>query len=317
MSSPDQFESSDDEIEFDIDVVENDEGEPEVDLADEDAEPESEQEQEPEPKAEAEESEQQKPHRNRAKERIAELSRRAAEAEHRAAEAERKASQYEQRMAAANVAQVEQAETALKSELAYARKELIEAKALGDYEKEAEATAKMAELSATMAQVRMYREANPAREERQAERAVPSQPIVEPRTASWINENSWFNPQSPDYDAEMAVDAQAYARKLEIRLTREGRQNEIGSAEYFAVIDDYVREQNPEVFEDAPPPQKKRMPSMSAGRDVAPVARQTAPVQPAPKKNSVRLTADQRDMAERMFPNLQPQQAWTKYARHQ
>lgn len=316
MSSPDQFESPDDELEFDIDVVENDEGEPEVDLADEDAEPEAEQEQEPEPEPEAEEPEQQKPHRNRAKERIAELSRRAAEAEQRAAEAERRAQQYEERVAAANVAQFEQAETALKSELAFARRELVEAKALGDYEKEAEITAKMAELSATMAQVKMYRETNPPREAKQAA-PVPSQPVVDPRTASWINENSWFNPQSNEYDPEMAVDAQAYARKLEIRLQREGRQNEIGSEEYFSVINDYVREQYPDAFDDVPAPPKKRMPTMAAGRDVAPVARQTAPVQPAPKKNSVRLSSDQRDMAERMFPNLPPQQAWTKYARYQ
>ena len=318
MSNPTEFESPDDELEFDIDVEQNDEGNPEVELADEDAEPEAEQEQEPQPEPEAEEPEAAKPHRNRAKERIAELSRRAAEAEHRAAEAERRAREYEERMEAASVAQVEQAETALKSEIAMARRELVEAKALGDYEREAEATARIAELSASMAQVRMYREsAKPvSRQEMQQQSPVPSQPVVEPKTASWINQNSWFNPQSPDYDPEMAVDTQAYARKLEIRLQREGRQNEIGSDEYFAVIDEYVRQQYPDAFDDAPPPPKKRMPSMSAGRDVAPVARQTAPVQPAPKKSSVRLTADQREMAERMFPNATPQEAWTKYARY-
>lgn len=319
MSEPTDFENPDEEIEFDIDgneeaeEVETEDSVEEV-ADDEAAEGDSEPESEPEA---AEESP--APRRNRAKERIAELARRAAEAEQRAAIYERQVYEYEHRLSASNIAQVEQAEVALKSELAIAKKELIEAKSLGDYEKEVDATERMAKLQADLSTVNNYK-ANVARQLQQA----PQQPLqqapqarVEPRTAAWVEQNTWFNPQAPDYDADMAIDTQAFARKLEIRLQREGRANEVGSAEYFEVIDEYVRHNYPDAFDDAPAQPKRRMPAMKASRDVAPVGRQSAPMQSKPKSGSkVRLSGEQREMAERMRPDLPAQKAWAEYARY-
>jgi hypothetical protein len=311
------FENPDEEIEFDIDATE-DSNEVEIEETADDEAPEAEPESDPEPQHEEAEEAPEQPRRNRAKERIAELSRRAAEAEHRASEAERRARDYEERLSASNVAQVEQAEVALKSELAVARRELVEAKSLGDYEREAEATARMAKLSADLSNVEAYR-ANVTRQKPPERPQEPQQPQarIEPRTAAWIESNSWFNPQSSDYDAEMAAEAQHYARKLEIRLQKEGRGKEIGSQEYFAVIDEHIRSEYSDMFDDAPVQPKRKMPNMTASKDVAPVGRQSAPVQPAAKKgNKVRLSGEQREMAERMRPDLPPQQAWANYARY-
>lgn len=318
MADPTNFESPDEEIEFDIDVAENDEGNPEVDVADEAPEPDAEPEEKPAPEPEPEADEDApKPARNRAKERIAELARRAAEAEAKAAQYENAIRQYQQQLTTSGIQQVEQAELALKSELAVAKRELIEAKALGDYEKEAEATIRISKLNSDLSTVEVYK-ANAMRQVQQQPQQQAPQPQqgvqIDPRTAAWVEQNSWFNPKSPDYDAEMAAEAQHTARKLEVQLQREGKAHMIGSAEYFAVIDEHVRTQYPEMF-DAPAP-KRKMPAMSAGKDVAPVGRQTAAVQPAPKKSTVRLTADERDIAERTFPGIPPQQAWAKYARY-
>jgi hypothetical protein len=314
------FENPDEEIEFDIEngseEAEEVETEDNVEEAADDEAAEGEAEPEPEPEA-AEESP--APRRNRAKERIAELARRAAEAEQRAAAYERQVYEYEQRLSASNVAQVEQAEVALKSELAIAKKELIEAKSLGDYEKEVDATERMAKLQADLSTVQNYK-ANVARQVQQTPQQAPQQAPqarVEPRTAAWVEQNTWFNPQSADYDPDMAIDTQAFARKLEIRLQREGRANEVGSAEYFDVIDEYVRQNYPDAFDDAPAQPTRRMPAMKASRDVAPVGRQSAPMQSKPKAgNKVRLSGEQREMAERMRPDLPPQKAWAEYARY-
>lgn len=56
----------------------------------------------------------------------------------------------------------------------------------------------------------------------------------------WADMNPWFNPQSNDYDEELAEQAQLYADVLDARLYRSGRQNEIMSREYFETIDNYV-----------------------------------------------------------------------------
>ncbi len=313
---PDEIQP-DDEREFDIDPKpegETPEGDVEIDVDGEDEadpEPEVAKEPEPEPKQEDEP----KP-RRRADERVAALARRVAEAEARALEAERRAAEREQQLAESQSVNVGAMENALKSELQGVKRELIEAKTLGDYAAEVEATAKLTKLSADLSAIEAYKASQRQPEQRQQEQkpaATPQAPQTAPETAAWLTANTWFTPGNDDYDEEMAIDAKAFAQKLEARLKREGKANEIGSREYFTLIDEHISQLYPD--EVAPKP-KSGMPAMKADKTVAPVARQSAPAQQPKKAGVIRLSSEQRSMAERINPHLPAKEAWAVYARN-
>lgn len=307
------FENPDEEREFEVGAPEDADPEIEVVADDED---------EAEPVVAAEEPEQ-KPaeedeppkRRNRLQERVTELARRAAEAEARAEAAERARAQYEERLNEGNAAQVGALENALKAELSATKRELIDAKTIGDYEKEVEATAKLSKLSADLSAIEAFKAGAPRQPERQEQRQQ-EQPKVAPETSAWLAANTWFSPQAPDYDEELAAEAQGFARKLEIKLKREGKADQIGSREYFALVDEHMAKTYPDVFDDPTPQPTRKMPAMSGKSNVAPVGRQTAPAQQPKKSTKVLLTADEKRLAEAISPNLPREQAWTLYARN-
>jgi hypothetical protein len=227
---------------------------------------------------------------------------------------------YEQQLAAERVAQVGQMENALKAELTSAKRELIDAKTTGDYTAEVEATTKIAKLTADLSAVEAYRAQAPRQQqpaEQPRQQAAAPQAQVAPDTAAWIAGNSWFVPNSPDYDEELAAEAQHFARKMEIRLRRENKADQIGSREYFAIIDEHMRSEFPDAFEDAPRANAKaKTPPMRSDNSVAPVARQTAPLQPKQKTGKiVKLSSEQKQFAEQMRPNLPREKAWAEYAK--
>lgn len=308
MIGPDDIEN-DEEREFDIDIG-GDTEEVEVDVAEPTDEAEPTAEAEPEAEAPAEEPKR----RGRLDERLAALARRAAEAEARAEAAERQRGEYEQRLTTAESSQFAQMESAISAELATAKRELVDAKTLGDYSAEADATAKMAKLAADLSAVQAYRATpqQPRQEQRQQREATPQ----ERSTQAWVATNTWFNPKSADHDEELAAEAQHFARKLEIKLKREGKSSAIGDADYFAAIDAHMAKEFPDFFDEPPVAATRKTPNMKAGTDVAPVGRQGSPLQPAKKSNIVKLSAAERQMAEAISPHLPAQQAWATYARN-
>ena len=313
------FEGPDEEIEFDLESEGGDEREFEVEapadedaVADEDAEPAAEVEAaEPEAQPEAP-----KP-KFRANQRISELARQNAEKEQRLAELERQLRERDELLAAERTAQFKAVETGLNSELAAARRKLADAHTLGDGEAIAAATEEVARLASDLSTVRAYNTAPqrvaPQQEQRQ-QQVQPAQ--IDPRTKAWVDSNPWFVPSNPDYDPELAVEAQAFAKKLEIRAQREGNAAFIGSDEYFNQINEHMARTYPDLFELEEAPAQKKVPPMASRQTVAPVQRQAAAMQQPKKSGVVKLTREQREFAEMMAPNLPPQQAWAQYARH-
>jgi hypothetical protein len=315
------FEGPDDEIEFEVGEEGGEEREFEIevkdeegDVADEDAPAadlaEPEKPQAPEPEARP---------KFRADARVQAALQRAAEAE---AERDRERAEKDtlrQQLAERERGEYRAVETGLVGELSAAKRKLADAHAIGDYEAVAEQTAEVGRLSADLQAVKSYTTQRGAEQPKQAEqpqRQEPQQARVEPRTQAWISESPWFVPGTPEYDPELAVEAQAFAKKLEIRSQREGKQGYIGSDEYFNQINAHMAKTYPDVFEYEAPPAAKKVPTMRADKNVAPVQRQDAAMQPKQKGNIVRLSAEQRDMAERMFPAIDAKQAWATYARH-
>jgi hypothetical protein len=148
----------------------------------------------------------------------------------------------------------------------------------------------------------------PRQAERPVERPAPAPAPVEqprqvdPRTSDWVGRNTWFNPAAADYDPEMRTYAESVGTQINLRLARNGKQNEIGGPGYWMEIDRHMRTEFPDAFEDVAPTQRA-VPPMSRDATVAPVNRGGAPAAGAPSSRTVRLTAEERSFAHQMARN--------------
>ncbi len=123
---------------------------------------------------------------------------------------------------------------------------LVEAKENGDTKAEIEAQQRMVEAQTnktefTKARVQVKNEAENLKSrvatEAQQTRAAPAASSNMAHKAAWQARNEWFGD-----DAEMTSDVEAYATKMNQNLIANGRQDLIGSAEYYQAIDKYVDE---------------------------------------------------------------------------
>jgi len=291
-----------------IEVTEDDLGENLADFEEpeQEEEPEREEEEQAEPEAEdaeqEEEEEEVKPKRRRSSEnRIAELARRAAEAERRAQEAEARVRQESELRQQSDVAMMTHYEQRLKRDADYVKSQLQDAISIGDTEQQVDLQSRLFQLQSELSGVDGWKQqqqaaaVQPAQEPPQNEQRQVS---LEPRTAQWIQRNTWFQPKSPEFDPEMHEEATLYAKKIERRLRADGREDEIGSADYFKQIDQHIRTEFADAFDDVKPV-KKAAPPMRRDGNVAAVNR-TAPDGSSVKSKVVRLTGDQRRIAHNM-----------------
>jgi hypothetical protein len=295
----------------DIEITEDDLGENLDDFEDAGQEEEPEQEEaeeaEPETDEDQEEEEEVKPKRRRSSEnRIAELARRAAEAERRAQEAEARVAQEADLRQQSDVAMMTHYEQRLRMSADTVKAQLQDAISIGDSEQQVELQSKLYQLQSELAGVDGWKQQQAAVQKQAAEQPKVETPpqneqrqvSLEPRTAQWIQRNTWFQPQSPEFDPEMHEEATLYAKRIERRLRADGREDEIGSADYFKQIDQHIRTEFADAFDDVKPV-KKAAPPMRRDGNVAAVSR-SAPDGSSVKSKVVRLTGDQRRIAHNM-----------------
>jgi len=284
-----------------IEITEDDLGESLEDYEQQE-EPEEEQ---PEEVVEQEEPvEEEAPKRRRSPEkRISELSRKAAEAEQRAQAAEARLMKEAQLREQSEQAMMTHYRNNLSVTAMDLKQKLADARSMMDNERIDDLQYQFNKTMNDLEAVTNWEREQQNKAARPAQPAAPAAPqqqqiSLEPRTASWIQKNSWFQPKSEDFDPEMHEEATLYARRVERRFRSEGRDDEIGSVDYFTEIDRHMRREFPDAFSAQSAPSKKA-PQMGRDSNVAPVQR-TAPGQPAKSLKTVRLTADQRRMAHQM-----------------
>lgn len=295
----------------DIEITEDDLGESLADYASKE-EPEEELEEEeveeqPEEEPEEEEvAEEEAPKRKRSPDRrIAELARKAAEAERRAQEAEARVQQAEQHRRQSDMAMMTHYEQRLHGQAQSIKQQLIDAHSIGDSERIVELQGEYYKLQSDLNSIETWKaqqELNAPQPKQVVDQAAerrPAQPTLEPRTAQWIEKNSWFQPNSIDFDPEMHEEATIYARRVERRYRAEGREDEIGGIDYFTEIDRHMQQEFPDAFSERVTP-KKKVPPMSRDSNLAPVQRSGNPGQPNKNSKSIRLTADQRRMSHQL-----------------
>ena len=289
----------------DIEITEEDLGESLEDYERQE-EPEEEQPEEPEEVAEQEEPEEEEeaPKRRRSPEkRISELARKAAEAEQRAQALEARLQKESQLREQSEQAMMTHYRNNLSVTAMDLKQKLSEARSMMDNEKIDDLQYQFNKTMNDLEAVTNWEREQQNKASRPVEPAAPQpsqqqQVTLEPRTAGWIQKNTWFQPKSEDFDPEMHEEATLYARRVERRFRAEGRDDEIGSVDYFTEIDRHMRREFPDAFAAQATP-TKRAPPMSRDSNAAPVQR-TAPGQPPKKSTSIRLSADERRMAHQM-----------------
>jgi hypothetical protein len=292
---------------IDIEITEDDLGESLADYQEEESEEEPEEEESEEEELEEEEPEEEEPEEEAPKrkrspdKRIAELARKAAEAERRAQEAEARLENEAQMRQQSDLAMMTHYKNNLINEASTVKQQLVEAHTMGDSERIIELQSVYYKLQNDLTGVENWeaqQKVSTPKVQQEAQPKAQPQTTLEPRTATWIQKNEWFQPQSPEFDPEMHEEATLYARRIERRYRSEGRDDEIGGVDYFTEIDRHMRKEYPDAFSSVSTP-SKRTPPMARDSNVAPVQR-SAPNQQGKTTKSIRLSADQRRMAHQL-----------------
>jgi len=284
-------------------VAEDDDASEEEEDSDDDAEEEPEAEDE-DSDEEEEEEEEPRPRKRDAEKRIADLARRAQEAERRAQEVEARLQQEAALRQQSDLAMMTHYEHRLKRDAESVLAQIEEASTMGDVRKQAELQSELNEIRSNLNGVDAWRkdaEAKIVEAQKAPEpQAQPQQQVtLEPRTRNWIENNTWFQPQSPDFDPDMHEEATIYARRIERRFKADGRADEIGGPAYFKEIDKHMRAEFADAFDDKPAP-KKATPKMKRDNTVAPVARSGGGDTPTKRTAKVTLSPAERQFARNM-----------------
>lgn len=116
---------------------------------------------------------------------------------------------------------------------------------------------------------------------------------VRPETEEWINKNTWFVEDHPDFDQDKFDDTRDYIAKLDNYLVKSGRAHEVETDSYFASIDNFVSKKF-----------SKGNGQLSMNRSpnaVAPVRRSSSGnYENSQSPTRVKLTSEEKDMAKRL-----------------
>ena len=181
---------------------------------------------------------------------------------------------------------------AAKLELEKARKEYKEAYDSGDSDAVMAAQEKLTDASLRVRQAENFRMPPLQQEEYVVQNAPSIQEAprpVNPKLEAWQERNTWYGK-----DDEMT----AAALGLHEKLKKTG-EVQIGSDEYYAILDKTIRRRFPEYFEEDEVPKAKTETRTRPSTVVAPAVRSTAP-------QRIRLKQSQVNIAKRL--GLTPQQ---------
>jgi hypothetical protein len=185
------------------------------------------------------------------------------------------------------------------------KKYLAEAIEEGDPSKIAEANDLLSQYSAEILLLNRQKQSFQPELSQQKSYVQPSyeEPIEVPYQDTgkeWMDKNSWANPNSPHFDQEMYEEADNYSIRLARKYKLEGRGEEIGTADFFDEITDYIKNSY-DISTNPPPSKPQSRDRMQMKTDQSPpvgsVNRQ-APLNQSPSKSKdIVLTPEQKEIA--------------------
>lgn len=290
--------------------IEQEEQEPEIEIVEEDAQDAgdgfgSDQDEPAQEEAPVEKAAKPK-HRVPAKTRINQLIRQKSQAEHEANLLRSENERLRQLSEVSNNAAMTHYDKSVKLRLDRAIQMKTEALHNEDIEAQVKADLEMSRVAAQIEQLEAWKaqQGNVKQQQPQQQQQYdapnnyqePTQQLNEV-TENWLAENSWFVPNSPDYDPDMQEEVQAFADSLDKKLRRTGQANKILSEDYFNEINNYVAR---EFYGEQPQQRSNKgnltMKPANTRAPVAPVSRGGQPSNPQ-KPTRVTLTTEERDLA--------------------
>jgi len=269
---------------------------PEGSLADEpDPGDDEEEEEEPEP-----EEEEKPKKRDKAQTRINQIQREKYQAQHQAELLRQENEELKRLYDLSADANVRQYEGNVAQRLEKARQMQIRAIEEGDPNAQADANMELAAAMTEMQQLNSWK-SNQEYARRQAQYQEPAAPYAHniPNLQAWTQENDWFNPDSENFDEELATNINQYSEMLNDELVRHGYADRIMSPVYFEQINEQARLfiENRDGKRNVNQRRDLNMKPVRGG--ASPVRGANAP-QSGGGKRTVTITPDERDMARRM-----------------
>ncbi len=165
----------------------------------------------------------------------------------------------------------------------------------GDVEAQVEANSELSRLATQKHESENWKMQQQIQAERNQNQPARSETQQLPRAAlDWYAQNSWANPNSPDFDHDMYSEADHIAKQLDHELSRTGQSHLIYSRAYFNKINELVDERmNPQQSM-----QKKELNMKPTRNNVAPVKNSGFQGNSAQSNRKARLTPEQAEFAK-------------------
>ncbi len=190
--------------------------------------------------------------RNRENLRLRNVLRERAQAAEKAMQLEQEVSRLQQIVNISNETNQIYQENLAKRNKEIAQKEYQEALDSGDVQSQIKSQAALAraeydlmksEETKIRQQYENYQRQQEYYNQQQAQQNQPAQRQVsenDMRAQQWMNQNTWFLQNSPDFDPDLRRDTDAYINRLEEHLHQIGKPHLIGSHEYLQYVDKFV-----------------------------------------------------------------------------
>lgn len=253
---------------------------------------------EPDEKEEAEAPKKPKRAGNTAKERISGLVHRVHQYEDRLREMQEEREMMQQELSQAHQAATRHFDDSVSLQLDKAKQLKRQALESGDVDAITDADVAIASAASALQQAQILKH----QQKRYEEDYQPNQNYQEDTSQQYGRElqrfaaqNSWYYPDSADYDEALSSKLKTEVDEFERKLNRSGRSHLIGSPVYFREIDRYIASEL--MLDDEPQPQKREVRMKPQGYT------NTAPGRTAGRlplqKETRKLTTDERMMGRR------------------
>lgn len=246
-----------------------------------------------------------KKNRTSEKKRIADLTRQLKQAQSVAHDVLTRNQYLETKLTEKQKEALAQEENLITSQKERIKKYLADALEEGDSEKIADAHDLLSQYNAELRLINSRK--NSPQTEQQYAPPPPQQPYYIEQDqvdheigAEWLDNNPWANPHSPDFDPELHQEADNYSIKLAKKYTLSGKKSEIGSAEFFDEISNYMQscyEIEPSSQIEKPQSKGRIQMKTETSSRVAPVTRNINAGESTTRKADIVLTPEQREMA--------------------
>lgn len=125
-----------------------------------------------------------------------------------------------------------------------ARASQIAAIESGDAQAQADANIELAAAMNEIHTLNNWKQQNEYEKRNQQHQAPPIEysPIGDEVLQDWVQDNEWFNPQSQNFDRELAECIDHWSQRLDEQYIRNGNARKIRSPEYFDEIDNIVHQ---------------------------------------------------------------------------